>query len=78
MKQTLFFFFFLLQNTSLVYTQSVNPSDPFVALQIKWKILRPAGLLSRLLYAARRDLVMAAILSEGRLALLVGIYYLLH
>lgn len=72
------YIFLLLQNTSSVYIQSVNPGDPFVALQIKWKILRPAGLLSRLLYAARHDLAMAAILSEGRLAPLVGIYYLLH
>lgn len=70
--------FLLLRNTYLVYTQSVNPGDPIVALQIKWKILRPPGLLSRLLYAARHDLAMAAILSEGRLALLVAIYYLLH
>lgn len=70
--------FLLVRNTSLVYIQRVNPGDPSFALQIKWKILRLAGLLSRLLYAARHDLAMAAILSEGILALLVCIYYLLH
>lgn len=42
------------------------------------KDIRLAGLLTRLLYTARHDLEMAAILSEGILAQLVCIYYLLH
>lgn len=60
-----------------LYTKA-DPGDLFPCFANKMKDIRLAGLLSRLLYTARHDLEMAAILSEGILALLVCIYYLLH
>ena len=57
---------------------SKNLDDLWGTLHVKWWDTGLSVLLTRLLYTARHDLKMAAILSEGIQALLVCIYYLLH